>query len=94
MSKMAVLDTRAFLDPKAGILKFTVIVTKLNGEFQKLKDEITQMQQRAQTLEAEISKLRSAPVGTPIDERSLEAKVDQLDQLEEGYSAKGRRRAG
>ena len=44
-----------FLDPKNGIAKFNSTLTKLNGEFQKLKDELTQMQTRAQTLEAEIN---------------------------------------
>src|SRR5690349_19295870 len=66
-SKMAVVYTDVFLDPKTGIAKFNSVVTKLNGEFQKTKDEITAMQTRAQTLEAEINKLREAPEGTPID---------------------------
>ena len=61
MSKMAIIYTDAFLDPKAGIAKFNNLLTKLNGEFQKLKDEITAMQNRAQALESEINKLRDAP---------------------------------
>jgi len=80
-SKMAVIYTDMFLDSKTGIAKFSSLVTKLNGEFQKPKDELTQMQTRASTLEAEITKLREAPEGTPIDQRSLQAKIDQLDQL-------------
>jgi outer membrane protein len=63
-------------------------VTKLNGEFQKLKDELTQMQTRAQTLEEEINKLRSAPEGTPIDQRALQAKIDQLEQLKKDVQRK------
>src|SRR4026209_217517 len=58
MSKMAVIYTDLFLDQKTGILKFNSVVTKLNGEFQKTKDELTQMQTRAQTLETDITKLR------------------------------------
>jgi len=81
VSKLAVIYTDMFLDPKTGIAKFNTVLTKLNGEFQKQKDEITQAQTRAQTLEAEINKLREAPAGTPIDQRSLQAKIDQLDQL-------------
>jgi outer membrane protein len=87
-SKMAVVYTDMFLDSKTGIGKFNVVVTKLNGEFQKLKDELTQMQTRAQTLEAEINKLRSAPQGTPIDQRSLQAKIDQLEQLKKDTQRK------
>jgi Skp family chaperone for outer membrane proteins len=88
MSKMAVIYTDLFLDQKTGIAKFNSVVTKLNGEFQKPKDELTQMQTRATTLESEITKLREAPEGTPIDQRSLQAKIDQLDQLKKDIQRK------
>lgn len=89
MSKMAVIYTDLFLNEKTGIAKFNSVVTKLNGEFQKLKDEINAMQTRAQTLESEITKLREAPEGTPIDQRSLQAKIDQLEQLRKDIQRKG-----
>jgi Skp family chaperone for outer membrane proteins len=89
VSKMGVIYTDMFLDPKTGIAKFNTVLTKLNGEFQKLKDEINQMQTRGQTLEAEITKLREAPAGTPIDQRSLQAKIDQLEQLKKDIQRKG-----
>jgi outer membrane protein len=88
-SKMAVIYTDMFLDPKTGIAKFNSLLTKLNGEFQKVKDDINGMQTRAQTLETEIGKLREAPAGTPIDQRSLQAKIDQLDQLKKDIQRKG-----
>ena len=88
MSKMAVIYTDMFLEQKTGILKFTNLVTKLNSEFQKPKDDLTQMQTRATTLESEIAKLREAPEGTPIDQRSLQAKIDQLDQLKKDIQRK------
>ena len=88
MSKMAIIYTDMFLEQKTGILKFTSLVTKLNSEFQKPKDELTQMQTRATTLESEITKLREAPEGTPIDQRSLQAKIDQLDQLKKDIQRK------
>lgn len=87
-SKMAVIYTDLFLEQKTGIAKFTNLVTKLNGEFQKPKDDLTQMQTRASTLESEITKLREAPGGTPIDQRSLQAKIDQLDQLKKDIQRK------
>jgi len=101
MSKMAVIYTDLFLDQKTGIAKFNSVVTKLNGEFQKPKDELTQMQNRATALETEINKLREAPEGAPVDQRSLQAKIDQLDQLkkdiqrkaEDAQGAYNRRRA-
>lgn len=85
---MAVIYTDAFLDPKTGILKFNSLMTKLNDEFKKLKDEIQGMQTRAQTLESEINKLREAPAGTPIDQRSLQTKIDQLEQLKKDIQRK------
>jgi len=89
MSKMAIIYTDLFLDQKTGIAKFNSVVTKLNGEFQKTKDELTQMQTRAQTLESEVNKLREAPQGAPVDQRSLQAKIDQLDQLKKDIQRKG-----
>ena len=87
-AKMAVIYTDMFLDAKTGIAKFTTILNKLNGEFQKTKDEITQMQQRATSLDAEINKLREAPAGTPIDQRALQTKIDQLEQLKKDIQRK------
>ena len=89
MSKMAIIYTDLFLDQKTGIAKFNSVVTKLNGEFQKTKDELTQMQTRAQTLESEINKVREAPEGAPVDQRALQAKIDQLDQLKKEIQRKG-----
>lgn len=80
-SKIAVINSNEFMDAKTGILKFTSLVNKLNGEFQKPKDDLTAMNNRAQALEAEINKLRDAPAGTPIDQPALQTKADQLEQL-------------
>lgn len=89
MSKMAVIYTDAFLDAKSGIAKFNTVLNKLNGEFQKVKDELTQMQQRGQALQDEITKLQQAPAGTPIDQRTVATKVDQLEQLKKDIQRKG-----
>lgn len=99
-SKMGVIYSDLFLDSKEGINKFGAAVNKLNAEFKAAKDEINQMQTRAQTLQDEITKLQQAPAGTPIDQRSLQAKVDQLEQLkkdaqrkaEDGQAAYNKRR--
>jgi outer membrane protein len=89
VSKMAIIYTDLFLDQKTGIAKFNSVVTKLNGEFQKMKDELTQLQTRATSLESEVNKLREAPEGAPVDQRSLQAKIDQLDQLKKEIQRKG-----
>ena len=87
-SKMAVIYTDAFLDPKTGIAKFNSVVNRLNDEFKKLKDEINAMQTRAQALETEINKLREAPEGAPINQQALQAKIDQLEQLKKDIQRK------
>jgi len=89
MSKMAVIYTDLFLDQKVGIAKFNAVLNKLNGEFQKTKDDLSQSQNRAQTLEAEIGKLQNVPEGAPIDQRALQSKIDQLDQLKKDLQRKG-----
>ena len=89
MSKMAVIYTDLFLDQKTGIAKFSSVLTKLNGEFQAVRNDLTQMQTRGQQLEDEINKLQTAPAGTPIDQRSLQTKVEQLEQLKKDIQRKG-----
>ncbi len=88
MSKMGIIYTDVFLDPKTGIAKFNTVVTKLNSEFSAIKNEITGMQQRAQQLEDEINKLRDSPAGAPIDQRALQTKIDQLETLKKDIQRK------
>jgi len=89
ISKMGVIYTEAFLDSKNGIVKFNALLTKLNGEFQKTKDDLSQMNQRSGQLQDEITKLQKAPVGTPIDAKSVQTKTNQLDQLKRDIQRKG-----
>ena len=89
MSKMAVIYTDLFLDPKTGIAKFNSVLNKLNGEFAAVKNEINQMQTRGQQLEDEVNKLQNAPAGTPIDRGALQTKIDQLEQLKKDIQRKG-----
>jgi outer membrane protein len=65
------------------------VITKLNNEFQSQKNDIQGLQTRAQTLQDEITKLQNAPAGTPIDQRALQAKIDQLEQLKKDIQRKG-----
>jgi Skp family chaperone for outer membrane proteins len=88
-SKIALIYSDAFLDPKTGIAKFSVVLGTLNREFQKQKDDLTQMQQRSKQLQDEITKLQQAPAATPIDQKSLQTKIDQLDQLKKDFQRKG-----
>ena len=86
VSKVAVIYSAAFQDPKNGIARFTVTLNKLNGEFQKIQDDLTQMAQRLKGLQDEINKLQQTAGVTPAQ---IQAKIDTLDQQKKDYQRKG-----
>ena len=88
VSKIAVIYSEAFQDPKAGIVRFTVLLKNLNREFEPRQTELNQTAQKIKQLEDEIAKAQTA-LGPPIDQRTLQAKVDQHDQMKKDYTRKG-----
>src|SRR5260370_35309607 len=46
VSKVAVIFSETFQDPKTGIARFAVLFTKLNSEFQKTRDDLILMEQK------------------------------------------------
>jgi len=86
VGKIAVIFSEAFQDPKQGIAKFNVIQNQLNGEFKKPQDDLTAAAQRVQSLQDEITKLQSS--ATPVDPKTMQAKVNQLDQLKKDSQRK------
>lgn len=86
VSKMAVIYSEAFQDPKAGIARFTATMTRLNGEFQKAQDELTQTAQRLKGLQEEITRLQQAGATTPAQ---IQTKIDALDSQKRDYTRKG-----
>jgi Skp family chaperone for outer membrane proteins len=86
VSKMAVIYSEAFQDSKTGIARFTVTMNKLNGEFQKIQDELSQTTQRLKQLQEEINKLQQTGGATPAQ---IQAKIDTLDQQKREYQRKG-----
>jgi Skp family chaperone for outer membrane proteins len=83
---MAVIYSEQFQDPKAGIARFTVTLTKLNGEFQKIQDDLTQTAQRLTVLQNEVTQLQQSGGATPAQ---IQAKIDTLDQQKRDYQRKG-----
>ena len=75
-SKMAVIYSDAFLDPKTGIARFNALLNNLNREFQPRQTEINQLQQRAQQLTDDIEKTRAVA-----DPKTIQQKMDQLELL-------------
>ncbi len=86
VSKLAVIFSAAFQDPKNGIARFTVTLNKLNSEFQKIQDDLTQTAQRLKGLQDEITKLQQTPNTTPAQ---IQAKIDALDQQKKDYQRRG-----
>jgi outer membrane protein len=85
--KVAVIFSAAFQDPKEGIAKFTVLLNKLNAEFQKTQDELNQTATRINQLQEEIKKLQASTA--PVDPKTVQARIDQLDQMKKDYQRKG-----
>src|SRR5262245_8821248 len=56
--KVAIIFSAAFQDQKQGIAKFTVLLNKLNAEFQKTQDDLNATAQRIQALQDEVKKLQ------------------------------------
>jgi Skp family chaperone for outer membrane proteins len=73
-SKIALIYSEAFLDPKTGIARFNNVLTNLNREFQPRQTELQQIQQKATTLSDEIEKTKSVA-----DPKALSQKLDQLE---------------
>jgi Skp family chaperone for outer membrane proteins len=86
VSKMAVIYSEAFQDAKNGITRFTLTLNKLNGEFQKVQDDLNLTAQRLKGLQEEINKLQQGGATTPAQ---IQAKIDTLDQQKREYTRRG-----
>jgi len=86
-SKIALIYSDAFLDPKTGIARFNALLTTLNREFQPRQTELQTMQQRITTLTNEVNQAQAA--SSVVDPKSIQAKIDTLDQLKKDLQRKG-----
>ena len=83
-SKMAMLYSDAFLDPKNGIARFNALLTTLNREFQPREVELQGLQTRITTLTKEIEDTQSVA-----DPNAIRQKRDQLTQMNTEFKRKG-----
>lgn len=83
-SKIAMIYSDAFMDPKTGIAKFSTLLTTLNREFQPRQTELQGLQTRINTLTKEINDTQSVA-----DPNTIRQKRDQLDQLNTEFKRKG-----
>src|SRR6185369_15240907 len=83
-SKMAMIYSDAFLDPKNGIARFSSLLNTLNREFEPRRSELQALQTRINTLGKEIDDTQN--VAAP---DSIRQKRDQLAQLNTEFKRKG-----
>jgi outer membrane protein len=83
-SKMAMIYSEAFLDPKNGIARFNALLTTLNREFTPRQTELDQLNQRIQAVTKEISDTQNVA-----DPKAIQQKQEQLDQMKRDYQRKG-----
>jgi len=75
-SKMAMIYSDAFLDPKTGIARFNSLLGTLNREFQPRTAELTTLQTKIDTLSKEIESTQNVA-----DPNAIRQKRDQLAQM-------------
>jgi Skp family chaperone for outer membrane proteins len=83
-SKMAMIYSDMFLDPKNGIARYNSLLTTLNREFEPRRNELQALQTRIQTLTKEIDDTQNVA-----DPNAIRVKRDQLTQLNTDFKRKG-----
>ena len=83
-SKMAMIYSDAFLDPKNGIARFNSLLGTLNREFQPRQVELQALQTKISTLTKEIEDTQSVA-----DPNAIRTKRDQLAQMTTEFKRKG-----
>jgi Skp family chaperone for outer membrane proteins len=87
VSKVAVIFSAAFQDPKQGIAKFTVLLSQLNSKYQKTQDDLNTTAKMLNALQDEIKKLQESTA--PVSPQTVQQKLDQLDQMKKDYQRRG-----
>ena len=83
-SKLAMIYSDAFLDPKTGIARFNSLLSTLNREFEPRRTELQGLQTRIATLTKEIEDTQNVA-----DPNAIRQKRDQLAQMSTEFKRKG-----
>lgn len=86
--KIGLINTYAFGDDKAGITKYKNALNTLEAEFKPVNDELKTMGTRYQALAAEIQKMQSSNPAVPVDQKTVQTKVDEYQTLETNIKRK------
>lgn len=87
VSKVAVIFSAAFQDPKQGIAKFAVLLNQLNAKYQKTQDDLNNTAKSISALQDEVTKLQNSTA--PVSPQTVQQKLDQLDQMKKDYQRRG-----
>jgi outer membrane protein len=85
-SKIGLINSDLWADEKQGILRLVAASKRVDNEFQPRRTELQQLQQRMSQLNDEITKQQAA--SSVVDPRSLQTKMDQLEQLKKDAQRK------
>jgi len=94
-SKMALIYSDMFLDPKTGIARFNSLLSTLNREFQPRQTELTNLQTRINTLTKEINDTQNVADPNAIRQKKEQLDTAQLDlkrKAEDAEAAYNKRR--
>lgn len=84
-TKIAIIDTGAFGDEKAGIAKYIQALKSLQTELKPRQDEITALETKMTTLAKDIENLSKASV---VDPKSIDAKREEGERMQLDYNYK------
>jgi len=83
-AKIALVDTDAFLDEKAGITRLVAAAKKVESEFQPRRTELTNLQQQIDKATADLQ--QAGPVQDP---KVSAQQQDKIDQMKKDLQRKG-----
>lgn len=88
-TKVGLIDSRFFLDEKAGIKRYVDAVTTINTEFKTVAAELDTINAKLIALDKEIKALQEqAQKGVQINQTLATAKLDEFDKLNREYKFK------
>ena len=85
--KVAVVDTSAFADEKAGIVRFNTALKTLDTEFQPRRTELQNMTNQFNGLVKDLE-VQSKPGTVPVSQQAIDAKRDQAENLQKEIKRK------
>ncbi|RMF98730.1 MAG: OmpH family outer membrane protein [Acidobacteria bacterium] len=82
--KIAVINTLAFDDEKAGILKYVNALNTLEREFQPTKTELQTLANKIETLTKEYNSLleQANKQNSPVSQQTIQAKREEIEKLQ------------